>query len=113
MAKTLGTFTEQKDGSFQGTIKTLLGPAPLHILRTEKGSDKAPDFRVYAGQRSEIGAGWSRQSKKTGETYVRVQIATIEFAPNDVYFSLVKLTQPGDDGATHVLLPDQPKEPTN
>jgi uncharacterized protein (DUF736 family) len=63
MAITLGTFTKLDDGVFSGTFKTLNVTAALTIVPVDKMSDNAPDYRVYAGQRYEIGAGWSQVAK--------------------------------------------------
>jgi len=60
MAITLGTFTRQDNGTFTGTLKTLNVTAALSIVPVDKRSDNAPDYRVYAGQRYEVGAGWSQ-----------------------------------------------------
>ena len=40
----------------------------------------APDYRVYAGPRHEIGAGWSQIAKSSGETYVNLKIAAPDYA---------------------------------
>jgi hypothetical protein len=58
MAITLGTFTKQDSGAFTGTLKTLNVTAALTIVPVDKMSDNAPDHRVYAGPRYEVGAGW-------------------------------------------------------
>src|SRR5580700_6632942 len=52
---------------------------PSSITRGTGESDKAPDHRVYAGQRYEVGAGWLR-------------------------CRLVKLEAPAEDGTTHIAL---------
>jgi uncharacterized protein (DUF736 family) len=56
MAITLGTFTKFDNGVFTGTLKTLHVSVPVNIVPVERMSDKAPDHRVYAGPRHEIGA---------------------------------------------------------
>jgi uncharacterized protein (DUF736 family) len=106
MAITLGTFTKQNDGSFTGALKTLNVTANLVIVPATKQSEKAPDFRVYAGngQRYEVGAGWSQVAKTSGETYLNLKIAAPEFGPNWVRTRLVKLETPQEDGATHLAL---------
>jgi uncharacterized protein (DUF736 family) len=43
-------------------------------------SDNAPDHRVYAGQRYEVGAGWSQVAKSSGETYLNLKIAAPDYA---------------------------------
>ncbi|MFA4994121.1 MAG: DUF736 family protein [Bdellovibrionales bacterium] len=59
---TLGTFTKQENGSYTGSISTLLIRARIDIKTVSKTSDKAPDYRVFAGD-IEIGAAWSAVSK--------------------------------------------------
>jgi uncharacterized protein (DUF736 family) len=104
MAITLGTFTKFDNGAFTGTLKTLHVTVPVSIVPVDKMSDKAPDHRVYAGQRHEIGAGWSQVAKSSGETYINLKIGCPEFGPNWVRCRLVKLEQPAEDGATHIAL---------
>ena len=70
MAITLGTSTKLDDGVFSGTLKTLNLTASLTIVPVDKMSDNAPDHRLFAGQRYEIGAGWSQVTKSRGETYL-------------------------------------------
>jgi hypothetical protein len=45
---TIGNFTKQ-DGSFAGSLTTLTVKAKVTISPIDKTSEKAPDFRVYAG----------------------------------------------------------------
>jgi uncharacterized protein (DUF736 family) len=106
MAITLGTFTKQNDGSFAGALKTLNITANLPIVPSDKKSEQAPDFRVYAGngQRYEVGAGWSQVAKTSGETYLNLKIAAPEFGQNWVRARLVKLETPTEDGVTHLAL---------
>jgi uncharacterized protein (DUF736 family) len=103
MAITLGTFT-QSPASFTGTLKTLNLTAALTIVPVDKTSETGPDYRVYAGQRYEIGAGWSQVAKSNGETYVNLKVAAPEFGPNGLRCRLVKLEHPAEDGATHIVL---------
>src|ERR1700726_1653769 len=104
MAITLGTFTKLDDGVYAGTLKTLNVPATLAIVPVDKMSDNAPDHRVYAGQRYEVGAGWSQVAKSSGEAYLNLKIAPPEFGPAWVRWPLVKLEQPAEDGAPHIAL---------
>ena len=100
MAITLGTFTQLDDGVLTGTFKTLNVTASLAIVPIDKTSDKAPDHRVYAGPRHEVGAGWSQVAKSSGETYINLKIGSPEFGPNWVRCRLVKLDKPAEEGAT-------------
>jgi len=45
---TIGTFTKSGD-TFTGAVKTLSINAKTTIKAAEKSSDKAPDYRVFAG----------------------------------------------------------------
>ncbi len=98
MAITLGTFTQLDDGVLTGTFKTLNVSASLAIVPIDKTSDKAPDHRVYAGPRHEVGAGWSQVAKSSGETYINLKIGSPEFGPNWVRCRLVKLEKPAEHG---------------
>jgi Protein of unknown function (DUF736) len=62
----------------------------LTIVPVDKTSDNGPDYRVYAGQRYEIGAGWSQVARSSGETYVNLKVATPEFGANWLRWRLVK-----------------------
>ncbi len=68
---TIGTFTKQ-DGSFVGSLTTLTVKSKVTISPIDKTSEKAPDFRVYAGN-AEIGAAWSATSKE-GKAYLSVKL---------------------------------------
>jgi len=48
---TIGSFTQQADGSYSGSIKTLtLNVKAAQLRANEKTDDKAPDFRIFSGQ---------------------------------------------------------------
>jgi uncharacterized protein (DUF736 family) len=74
---TIGTFTKQ-DGSFTGLLATLTVKAKVTISPIAKTGEKAPDFRVYAGN-AEIGAAWSATSKE-GKAYLSVKLDDPSFA---------------------------------
>ena len=103
MAITLGTFTQLDDGVLTGTFKTLNVTASLAIVPIEKTSDKAPDHRVYAGPRHEVGAGWSQVAKSRARLH-QPQNWFAGFGPIWVRCRLVKLEKPAEDGATHIAL---------
>lgn len=67
----IGNFTKQDQG-FQGSLATLTVKAKVTITPVEKTGEKAPDFRVYAGN-AEIGAAWSATSKE-GKAYLSVKL---------------------------------------
>jgi uncharacterized protein (DUF736 family) len=80
MAITLGAFTKLDDGSFTGTLKTLNFTATLTIVPIDKASENAPDYRIYAGQRYEVGAAWSQIAKSSGETYLNLKVGAPDYA---------------------------------
>ena len=74
----IGNFTKQ-DNAYQGTIATLSVNAKATITPVEKTGEQSPDFRVFAGGKSEIGAGWSTTSK-AGNAYISVKLDDPSFA---------------------------------
>jgi uncharacterized protein (DUF736 family) len=89
---TIGTFSKTADGSYAGSIKTLsLNVKAAQFRPNEKADDKAPDFRIFAGQ-TEFGAAWKKTSRDNRE-YLSVKLDDPSFvAP--IYASLVD----ADDG---------------
>ena len=67
----IGNFTKQ-NGAFTGSLETLTVKTKINITPVEKSGEKAPDFRVYAGN-AEIGAAWSATSKE-GKAYLSVKL---------------------------------------
>ena len=90
----IGTFTKNDTG-YQGNLATLTLKAKLTITAIDKTGEKAPDFRVYAGN-TEVGAAWSSTSKE-GKPYLSVKIDDPSFSAailarlieNDKGFALV------------------------
>jgi uncharacterized protein (DUF736 family) len=86
---TIGTFTLQADGSFSGAIKTLtLNVRSAQLRPNEKTDDKAPDYRIFAGQ-TEFGAAWQRTSREN-RSYLSVKLDDPSF-PQPIYASLVEV----------------------
>lgn len=84
---TIGTFTKAQDGSYAGAIKTLTLNVKSAIFKpTEKTDDKAPDFRIFAGQ-TEFGAAWKKTSRDNN-AYLSVKLDDPSF-PAPIYASLV------------------------
>ena len=86
----IGTFT-RSGSDFTGRIETLTLSVPAKIRAVEKDSDKAPDFRVYAGKTEfEIGAAWQKTAKDTERDYLAVKVDDPSF-PNPIYATLVEV----------------------
>ena len=76
---TIGSFTKKPDGSYEGSLTTLTMRVGLRLVPLEeKTSDKAPDFRAYAG-RAELGAAWSKETPE-GQPYLSVSLDDPSFA---------------------------------
>jgi uncharacterized protein (DUF736 family) len=90
---TIGTFTKSDNGDFTGAVKTLTLNVKTKIARSEKENDKAPDFRIFAGQ-TEFGAAWKKTSG-AGREYLSVKLDDPSF-PAPIFASLVAVE--GGDG---------------
>ena len=84
---TIGTFTKDDAGNYNGAIKTLtLNVKQATLRKAEKDNDKAPDFRIFAGQ-TEFGAAWKKTSRENRD-YLSVKLDDPSF-PAPIYASLV------------------------
>ncbi|MBG6173622.1 uncharacterized protein (DUF736 family) [Labrenzia sp. EL_208] len=77
---TIGSFTTTKDG-YTGTIRTLTINVKVNIVANDKkGSEGAPDFRVYGG-RAELGAAWkSKTNDHQSREYLSVLLDDPSFS---------------------------------
>jgi uncharacterized protein (DUF736 family) len=83
---TIGTFTKSGD-RYQGAVRTLTLNVEAQIAPAEKENDKAPDYRVFAGQ-IEFGAAWKKTSS-AGQDYLSVKLDDPSL-PAPIYASLVE-----------------------
>ena len=93
---TIGTFTKSGD-TFSGSVKTLNINAKTTIKTAEKTSDKAPDYRVFAGS-VEFGAAWKKTSGE-GRDYLSVKLDDPSF-PAPIYATLIE----GEDAGSFGLI---------
>ena len=82
---TIGTFTKSEN-SFSGQIKTATLNVKAKFAPAEKDNDKAPDYRIFAGQ-TELGAAWKKTSN-AGREYLSVKLDDPTF-PAPIFASLV------------------------
>ena len=68
---TIGTFTKSENG-FSGQIKTVTLNVKAKFAPAEKDNEKAPDYRIFAGQ-TELGAAWKKTSN-AGREYLSVKL---------------------------------------
>jgi uncharacterized protein (DUF736 family) len=91
---TIGTFTRSAGtNSFTGAVRTLSINAKITIKAAEKGSDKAPDYRIFAGTAVELGAAWKKTSGE-GREYLSVKLDDPSF-PAPIYATLVEAEEAG------------------
>jgi uncharacterized protein (DUF736 family) len=84
---TIGTFIKSESGAYKGAIKTLtLNVKAAEFRPSDKDNDKAPDFRIFAGQ-TEFGAAWKKTSRENRD-YLSVKLDDPSF-PAPIYASLV------------------------
>jgi uncharacterized protein (DUF736 family) len=102
MARALGFFTELDDKAFSGIFRTISITTQLSIVPIDRTNDQAPDYRVTANG-VEVGDGWSRQARDSGNTYVNLNLSAPEFGHHAISCRLVKMTTP-QDGHTHQIL---------
>ena len=89
---TIGIFTKSGD-RYQGAVRTLTLNVKAQIAPAEKENDKAPDYRVFAGQ-IEFGAAWKKTSG-AGREYLSVKLDDPSL-PAPIYASLVETDTEGE-----------------
>lgn len=99
---TIATLTQKADGNLEGTLTTLSVTAPILITsNTRKAKDNEPDYRIISRKNGfELGAGWNRRSKATGDEYISVSLSAPEFG--SIYGNIAPA--PGDDPAKKVII---------
>ena len=99
---TIATLTQKADGNFEGTLATLNITAQIALLpNARKAKDTAPDYLIVSRKNGfEIGAGWNRISKNTGEEYISVTLSAPEFGT--IYGNVAPA--PGDDPTRKVII---------
>jgi uncharacterized protein (DUF736 family) len=84
---TIGTFSMDDAGNYNGAIKTLtLDVKKATLRKVDKDNGKAPDFRIFSGQ-TEFGAAWKKTSRENRD-YLSVKLDDPSFAA-PIYASLV------------------------
>ena len=100
---TIATFSPAKDGSLQGTLKTLAGAVKLKAVRVESANEKAPALRFFAGS-VELGAGWLKTAEASGRPYHQVRLDDPSL-PAPILANLIR----NDDAGTFDLIWSRPK----
>ena len=69
---TIGSFSQDDLFGQEGTLETVTLKAKVKFVPLKDRSEKQPDYRILAGK-LEIGAAWSRTSKK-GSAYLFLKL---------------------------------------
>ena len=104
MAQALGYVTKTKNGVFEGTLSMMSLKKRINIQPNKaKETDAQPDFRVYTEDRVEIGGGWNKTGKVSGNPYVSLTFAAPEFGPHKIYANLGKAAGQDDEDVMAIL----------
>ena len=104
MAQALGYVTKIETGGYEGTLSTMSLKKRIRIVPNRtKETDMQPDFRVYTDDRVEIGGGWNRVGKNSGNPYVSLTFAAPEFGPSKIYANLGRAAGQDDPEVMAIL----------
>ncbi|MCP4561764.1 MAG: DUF736 domain-containing protein [Bosea sp.] len=106
MATTIANLTVKQDGTLEGMLTTLNVNVPIALVpNAMRNNEDSPVIRVIARRNGfEIGAGWNRTSKQTGEEYLSIKLAAPEFGV--IFGNLAPA--PGNDPDKKVILWNPP-----
>ena len=104
MAQALGYVTKMDNGGFQGTLATMSLKKRISIVPNgSKESDAQPDFRVFTEDRVEIGGGWNRVGRVSGNESISLTFAAPEFGPAKIYANLGRAAGQDDESVMAIL----------
>lgn len=106
MSNKLANLTQNENGTFTGTLRTMNVTTKITVtpISNPSSDDKHPDYRISANGGYEIGAAWKRKSETTDSEYLSVKIAAPEFGASAIYSNIITLDEIGEDGTTHLML---------
>ncbi|WP_417319639.1 DUF736 domain-containing protein [Erythrobacter aureus] len=104
MAQALGYVTRNENGGYEGTLAMMSLKKRIRILpNSEKESEAQPDFRIYTEDRVEIGGGWNRTARSSGNDYVSLTLAAPELGAAKVYANLGRAAGQDDPDRMAIL----------
>ena len=104
MAQALGYVTKTETGGYEGTLSTMSLRKRIRIVpNSTKEREAQPDFRVYTEDRVEIGGGWNRVGKNSGNAYVSLTFAAPEFGATKIYANLGRAAGQEDPDVMAIL----------
>ncbi len=104
MAQAIGYVTKQESNGFEGTLAMMSLKKRINIRpNSAKENDAQPDFRVYTEDRVEIGGGWNRVGKVSGNPYISLTFSAPELGPRKVYANLGRAAGQDDPDVMAIL----------
>lgn len=92
----IGTFARGEGGAYHGTIRTIALNIEVVLRPSEKETERAPDYRLFAGA-IEFGAAWAKTSRED-RSYLSVKLDDPSF-PAPIYASLIE----GENGELRLI----------
>ncbi len=103
MAQAIGYVTETENG-FAGQLTMMSLKKRIVILQNnKKEADRQPDYRVYTEDKVEIGGGWNRIGKASGNPYISLTFAAPELGSRKIYANLGPASGQEKEGASAIL----------
>ena len=81
----IGSFTSVENG-FTGRLITATINLPVDIRKLDGATEAGPHYRAYNGA-AEIGAGWIKEAKASGNEYVSLRLDDPSF-PQTIHANL-------------------------
>lgn len=106
MAHALGYVTQKENGNFEGTLSGLIlnQKFPIRIIPNgSKETAKQPDYRVFVEGGSEIGGGWKKVGKNSGNAYISLTLASPYFGPSRIFANLGRAAGQDDESVMAIL----------
>ena len=104
MAQELGYVARQEKGGFKVTINLLSLRSKIEIVpNANKENDRQPDFRIFTENRVEIGGGWNKVGRTSGNPYVSLAFAHPEISKGRFYANLGRANAQDDEDVFAIL----------
>jgi uncharacterized protein (DUF736 family) len=98
---TIGLVTKKNNGSFEGHLRTLSINAPITIQPVTPINNTSPAYRIVSNG-AEVGAGWIKKAKASGEPYVSLTFEAPEL-PSKIYANLGQAAGQDDEDVFAII----------
>ncbi len=87
-AKALGYVNKGEDGNYEGVLAMGFRGRIRIDANLDKSNERQPDFRIFAERLGDIGAGWTKIGKTSGNPYLSLSVAHPVICQREVYAKL-------------------------